>query len=58
MANHINKMDELIGRSTLSATLPLLENIAEIHGLRLNRSIEFKKARILLASRYNVTRCK
>lgn len=41
-----------IGKMTISQTLPHLENIALIHGLRLNRIKEFKLARVILANLY------
>ena len=42
-----------IGKMTISQAMPYLNSIASSYGLRLNRSKEFKFARIILANLYN-----
>lgn len=42
-----------IGKMTISQAMPYLNSIALTYGLRLNRSKEFKFARIILANLYN-----
>jgi hypothetical protein len=42
-----------IGKMTISQAMPYLKSIASTYGLRLNRSKEFKFARIILANLYN-----
>lgn len=49
-------MKELIGKSKVTAVLPLLENVAKREGLRLNRSRDFKQARHLLESEIKVNK--
>ncbi len=49
-------MKELIGKSKVTAVLPLLENIAKREGLKLYRSREFKQARNILETEIKVTR--
>jgi hypothetical protein len=42
-----------IGKMTISQAMPYLKSIESNYGLRLNRSKEFKFARIILANLYN-----
>jgi len=42
-----------IGKMTISQAMPYLSNIAKSYGLRLNRSREFKLARLILVNLYN-----
>jgi hypothetical protein len=42
-----------IGKMTISEAYPHLKVIASAYGLKLNRSKEFKFARIILANLYN-----
>jgi hypothetical protein len=42
-----------IGKMTISQAMPYLESISKTYGLRLNRSREFKLARLILANLYN-----
>ena len=41
-----------IGKMTISQATPHLNSIASSYGLRLNRSKEFKLARLILANLY------
>jgi hypothetical protein len=41
-----------IGKMTISEAYPHLKEIADIHGLRLNRVNDFRLARVLLAIKY------
>jgi len=49
-------MKELIGKSKLTNVLPLMQNIANREGLRLNRAKEFKQVRAILESEIIVKR--
>jgi hypothetical protein len=42
-----------IGKMTISEAYPHLKVIAKTYGLKLNRSKEFKFARLILANLYN-----
>jgi hypothetical protein len=42
-----------ISKMTITEAYPHLKVIAHAYGLRLNRAIEFKFARIILANLYN-----
>jgi hypothetical protein len=42
-----------IGKMTISEAYPHLRSVALAYGLKLNRSKEFKFARIILANLYN-----
>jgi hypothetical protein len=42
-----------IGKMTISQATPYLESIAKTYGLRLNRTREFKLARMILVNLYN-----
>lgn len=54
MTNNQKIFNKLIGKSKISEVLPLLKTVAKEHGLSLNRVDDFKKARVLLVSRYNI----
>lgn len=45
-------MKDLIGKSKVTAVLPLLTMVANENGLKLNQAKDFKKARLLLEQRY------
>ena len=42
-----------IGKMTISEAYPHLKSVALAYGLKLNRSKEFKFARLILANLYN-----
>ena len=54
----MKNMDELIGKSTLSATFPLLKRVADENSLKLNRAKDFNRVRKLLSERYTLVSCK
>ena len=49
-------MNQIIGKSKVTDVLPLLKIVAEENSLKLNRAVDFKKAREILANRYSVNR--
>lgn len=48
-------MTSLIGRTPVSAVLPLLQRVAEEHGLRLQYAKDWRIAVEYLCQRYRVT---